>query len=433
MLTDTRRSWRCMAVAVLGVLTTVVPRLHAGTPNLTASDAPLEVKIVSVKEFAQDPRLEQVTAAAGVPGGGLLAATNIRGGSSFVYKISNTADVVWRKQLTAPRGTTVNSIGVATDGSYWAAGSLTQWSDVTGRPQLSGVADFAEEIAVDGTMPPPVALTPLNQGQFFHCAFKSGPDFVQISGHQTLEGQLRLQVPAVSKIDGTGARRWEQFTPVDADRRIELSPQDMLKCAGIFATQDKKIIAAARILVFPSGESPEEALKETAHGLHLRPGTLLISLDSAGREIGRIRHDDTRGALLVATNVGVSLLETSYKTPGALNNTSPDGLVHIYSFDTQLQARKQPIVLPDSALDSVEAAYVTPEGGFLLTGCAGSGGGYLRYVTPQGVVSRKQPFSELGYCGGTYQFGPGHQSGEALLLEQTPNLGNQLLVVHYRR
>jgi len=241
-------------------------------------------------------------------------------------------------------------------------------------------------------------------------------------------------VPAMSMMDSSGALLWEKLIPFDQGLRIEEIPQQLLNCAGLFVSGNEHIIAAQPILILPDLKTPEEIRRELATGVHMRPGTLIVAFDLAGTEVARIRHTNVIGALLIKVPAGAMLFETSYRKPGLSDFPGlVDQQARIYTFDANLKELKPPMVIDNSNLDVVAAAYPTPDGGLLLAGCPGDIGTiFVRHISPKGVASPKRLFSELGYCGGGYyQFAPGEHPDEALLLVQTPNQGNRLLTLKY--
>ena len=130
----------------------------AGEADLTVNKAAALITDPSNGDFIH---AERVTAAIVLPEGGFLALTNVRGGSSFAYKISTLGAVLWRKEL--PQGTVAKSAGISKDGSYWIAGGL---SEVVDQKIVSGVMDYAERIDSDGAVSPPVVLSAKNTGAY---------------------------------------------------------------------------------------------------------------------------------------------------------------------------------------------------------------------------------------------------------------------------
>jgi hypothetical protein len=386
-----------------------------------------DVQVVKTAALTDDASQERVTTAITLPEGGFLAVTNVRGGSSFVYKISNSGTAIWRKELT---DTLANAAGVYANGNYWVAGLLRK----TNTPGQNRILDFVQPISADGVVSERLARPDASQSRyFFYCAVEHENKFIQMASIDTLQQFFFMQVPAISMTDSAGIPLWERLTPFDQGRRIEEVPQQIQSCSGIFIASNNRILAAQQILIMPDVKAAEEIHRELSSGVHLRPGTLVLSLDLAGNEVGRIRHNDVIGALLIPTPAGALLLETSYKKPGLADFAGViDQQVHVYSFDANLKELKPPVVIESSYLDTVGAAYPTPEGGLLLAGCPGTGGDvFLRYITPAGTVSRKRQFSDLGFCGGFYRFSPGQHPGEAMILAQTPNQGNRLLTLRY--
>jgi hypothetical protein len=382
----------------------------------------------TLDQVGLDPA-ERVASVVTLPEGNILAITNAKGGP-FAYKISNLGRTIWRKELLVNSKTTAaRSAGIFADGTYWIAGTLLE--------KNQGY-DFVQHIDADGNASQPTVLANQADSRFFRCAVEHQDKFIDLSLIGGLDQYFGMDVPALSMTDGSGVRLWETLVPFDKGRRIEvvggfMAGASFLDCAGILLTVDDRILAAQRILIMTDSKSDEAMRQELNWRIHLRPGTLLIALDLEGREVARVRHDNVIGGRLIPTPGGALLFETSYKTPGVKDLPGPiDQLLRIYTYDSGLRELKPPIVIQDSYLDVVNNAYPSPEGGLLMAGCTGKEGlGFIRYITPAGLVTEAQLFNELGYCGSSYWFSPGARPGEALLLMQTPNQGNRLLTVKY--
>jgi len=427
----------CGSTGSVGPTSGSQSQASAGTADVTLIKAVALVADPSNGDFIH---AERVTAATVLPEGGFLALTNVRGGDSFAYKISNLGAVLWRKEL--PQGTVAESAGISQDGSYWIAGGL---SEVVDQKIVLGVMDYAERIDSNGAVSPPVVLSAKNKGHFFNCAVKSGESYIHSGIDSARDEYLHLTVQKISMTDDAGAPLWEHFMPFDQGRRIVRdtstfsNPNDQLfDCAGIFIGQNDRIFAAARVLVFPDLKTDEAAFQEMTRngGRDLRSATLLIALNSNGNPVASVRHDDTAAGLLVASATGPLLFETAHERAGSFGFARPSGQpLSLHMFDSELRERKAALVFDDSNFDRVTAAYPTPDGAVLLYGCSGDDNTkpvYLRYVSATGAISPKRSFSELGImCGGLMRFSPGTQRGEVLVLVQTPQQGNRLLTVKY--
>jgi hypothetical protein len=231
--------------------------------------------------------------------------------------------------------------------------------------------------------------------------------------------------------DGTGQRLWEHLFPFIEDHRVEMIPE--MLCPGIVTTKNELVIVAAGVLVFPSGQSDEQARRSV--GSHLVVATLLEELDMQGNPIRWVRHDNASGGLLVGAADGTLRLFETPAVDYTLNTRDQgDHRLRLYSLDSDLKNIKPPTALGDSTLDRVEAAFATPEGGVLFKGCPGHGDttGYLRYVAPDGTESTKRHIAELGsVCGNYYRFAGGARPGEALLLVQIARESSRLITVKY--
>jgi len=403
------------------------------------------VTIIKAVTLIPDPNndfihAERITAAVVLPEGGFLAATNGRGVQSFAYKISNAGDILWRKEL--PPGTIANSAGISRDGSYWVAGNL---SEVVDHKIVYGIMDYSERIDADGMVSPPVVLSAKNKGRFFHCAVKSGDNYIQSDSDSARDEYLHLPVQRVSMTDDGGTLLWEHLLPFDQGRRIVRdtstfsNPNEQLfDCAGIFVGKNERIFAASRVSVFPDLKTDEEVFQEMSqrNGRDLRLATLLVALDSKGNQVASVRHDDAAAGLLVASPEGPVIFETAQVRAGSNGLVGVSGQhLSMHRFDFDLREQKPDLVFEDTNFDRVTAAYPTPGGGVLMSACSGDYSTkpvYLRYVSSAGAISRKLPSSELGQmCGGLMKFSPGTQPGEVLVLVQTPQQGNRLLTLRY--
>ncbi|HEX3949411.1 MAG TPA: hypothetical protein VHW95_06120 [Steroidobacteraceae bacterium] len=410
---------------------------------VTSNDsiAAANVQVIKVADFAADPFSEHVTAAAALPEGGFLALTSSRGGS-FAYKISNLGTVIWRKDL--PAGITAAAAGISDDGSYWIVGNLTEYMDVNGRSTLSSMADFAERIETNGAMSPLTSLSPKNKSRFSRCVARLDDGYVQSEHTSQLDEYLHLEVHRISMVDAHGTTVWEHVLGFDHGRRIirdsstfANSDDQIAGCAGVFVAENDRIIAAARVFVFPDLRTDDEVFQEMTRyqARHLQSATVLIALDSKGNEIGSVRHDDTSAALLVRSPGGAMLFETAQKKSGAgvFNTMNTVGQrLSLYEFDSNLKELKPPITFDDTNFDSVDAAYRTRDGGLLIKACDGQvSQQYLRYISPVGAISPKLKLETVLRRGGVVSFSAGAQPNEVLMLVQTALQNSQILTVKY--
>jgi len=404
-----------------------------------------DIQVLSSTEFTPSSGGEKVSAAVAQAGGGLLAVTRASGAGLFMYRLSPTGSVLWRKALTVPLNAVALAAGSSEEGGYWIGGLIV---DPGRAPDGSWRAqDFTQAVTADGAIAAPLLLRP-SDSRNFACAVEHQGGFVQLGSAVAQEGNLQLPVPSVSMMDLAGHPLWEHQTPTESGHRLDMMGQDSLRCAGLVLTQAGRIVTAASVLVFPAALSTDAAAEEMKLGIHLRSGTLLSALDLDGKVRQSALRVNSTGALLLAGPDGSVLLFESPMLKAGLavqDGVSGQGTtatwldfdkrLRLHTLNSDLTETKSPTVFENSAMDRVEAAYVTPEGGVLFKGCPGSDSnqhGYLRYVSPSGAVSPKRPIPDLGeVCGGIYRFAAGAHPDEALLLAQTPQQGNRLLSVRY--
>jgi len=356
---------------------------------------------------------EHLTFAGALPEGGFLAATGIRGGTDFVYKLAGNGSVVWRTAL--PERTHVFSGGIASDGQYWVGGQA-------GNPN----SDAVQWVSKDGALAERHALSQaVADNRFLICAAERDRKYLQIISVGLAEYQ-GIPVSSMSMTTADGTRLWEKLTPVDQQRRIAPIPQQFLSCGGILLTRDDHVLAAQPILVWPETHSDDEITREWASGTHERPATLVLDFDLAGHEIARLRDNDMLGGRLIPAPGGAVLIETSNLKPGLTAASTVDNHVHIRWLDSNLKDIAAPLVISDGSIDIVNAAYLTPQGGLLLAACSGTTSRiFVRYVSKDRAVSPKKELPQLGYCGGNYWFAMAEKPNEALLLsEAAPGLGS---------
>jgi hypothetical protein len=367
------------------------------------------VQVLGRSPFVEVPG-EHVTFAMPLTDGGFIVATNVRGGASFIYKLSSDGAVVWRK-ISQQHGL-VRSGGVSTDGGYWLGGDSED-----------GQSDLVQHIRSDGSLSARNRIASTATRRYLSCAVEQDGSYIQIGTDDTLDEYFRMQVPSISRTSAVGVRTWDKLIPFDQGHRVQQVPQQLLTCAGIFVTKDQHVIAAQQVLVMPDVRSADDIKREQA-GTHLRPATLLVALDLNGKEINQLRHDDVVGGLLVATPNGAMLLESSYAKPGLQSVSMSDRRIHVYTFDSGLKETDSPLVIDDSDFDVAKTAFVTPRGGLLLAGCSGTKSYiFVRYISPQRSVTQPLSGTDLGYCGGSYWIGGSPHHNEALLLAESPNLG----------
>jgi hypothetical protein len=325
---------------------------------------------------------------------------------------------------------------------------LAEFVTDSGRQTLSGITEFSQRIETDGTMSPLVRLSKKNQGRYSHCVVKQDDGYVEIDSTRDIDQYLHLEVPRVTRIGANGTPVWETPIGFDHGRRIlrdssthSNSDDQIFGCAGLAIDKSGRIVAAARVFVFPDLKTDDEVFQEMTRkqGRDLRSATLLLTMDPDGKEVTSVRLDDTTAGLLVDSPLGALLFETSEKRSGASNSVDIVGQrlsLHIFSSELkELKELKPPIVFQDTNFDKVNSAYTTPEGGILLKGCPDDEkdrNEYLRYVAPSGAISPKRHVADLGgFCGGLFSFSPGAAPGEVLMLAQTPQQGNLVLVLKY--
>jgi hypothetical protein len=351
----------------------------AGTAMVSSSGQP-DIQLLKTNDLTSDPSLERVAATVVLPEGGLIALSNRRGGSSFVYKFSSAGAPLWRKELP---DAAANAAGISADGGYWVGGFLRDKDNHAGSsPHLTA---FAQRITPDGELSERIALATPTGFRYFHCAAKQEDKYIQFATVDMRDEYYQMQVPAISMMDSSGALLWEKPIPFDQGLRIEEIPQQLLNCAGLFVSGNEHIIAAQPILILPDLKTPDEIRRELATGVHMRPGTLIVAFNLAGTEVARIRHTSVIGALLIKVPAGAMLFETSYRKPGLSDIPGLiDQQAHIYTFDANLRELKPPMVINNSNLDIVAAAYPTPDGGLLLAGCPSDIATiFVRYISPR--------------------------------------------------
>jgi len=372
------------------------------------------VEVLEKRAFGATPG-ERLTFAAPLSEGGFVAATNIRGGASFVYRLSPDGTVLWRKPLAqhgVPR-----SGGKTANVGYWFGG---------GFDGLKG--DVVRQIDAKGD----ISATQLISSPL-SCAAEHNGSYIQIGTVDTLDEYFRMEVPSLSMTNAQGVRLWQKLIPFDQGRRIEEVPQQLLTCAGIGVTADQHILAAQQILVLPEVKSTDEFKREFGSGLHLRPATLLVALDLSGKEIRRLRHDDTTGGLLIPRPSGAVVIETSYGKPFVQPVTAVDGHIHIHTYDSWLSETTAPLVIQDSNLDVVNTALPTARGGILLVGCSGTTSNvFVRYVSSSKSITSLGSGEDLGYCGGSYWLAHAERENEEWLLAESPNRGSYLARIRFR-
>jgi hypothetical protein len=417
-----------------------VPSVAAGQQNLEtasgSSPSPVsqtpgkfDLEIVRSKGFAHDSMSEVVTAATAVSEGGFIASTSSKP-NTFLYRISKNGDVVWRDDLSL-QNETITSVGESPAGGYWIAG---QTPDATGTPR-----DFTQRVSLEGKLSGAVILSSVSDNRLLHCVVDAGAGFVQIGSVESSDAQDHFPVPAISMTTDTGDRVWEHPVPVDQGRRLRTSAEgpfqtNMFTCAGVASDKSGKVIAAQRIQEVSDDKGTGDSY-----------GTLVVALDPQGHELGRVRHENVVGATLIGTPGGAVLRETPYvrrEAPQSPTNNllnavkvpdQTDARLHMYTFDYSLKETRPVIVFAGTQLDSVDAGLLTSEGGLLITGCPADGSArYLLYIDPSGAMSPIRKFEQLGEnCGGLYQLSKAENSGEAMLLAQTPQQGNRLFSIKY--
>jgi hypothetical protein len=361
---------------------------------------------------------EHVTTASPIAEGGFLAASAVRRGGMFAYKIAGDGTQVWRTPLRDSLW--ARSSGMTGDGNYWFGGAV-------GNPLLDTVQTVSKQGAM---LERHVLAHTVADSRLFACAFALDHKFLQVSQVE-LDQYQRIPTSSVSMTSEDGTRDWEALTPFDKQIRIAPIPQQSSFCAGTFATKDERILAAQRMLVWPPTQSIEGVKQEWSSGIRERLGTLVEAFDLNGHEIARLRDDDTKGGLLLAGPSGAVLIESSYLKPGLTSSTPVDRLVHIRWLNSGLKDAAAPLNVPDGLYDVINAAMLTPRGSLVLSGCSGETARiFVRYISSNRSISAKKELPELGNCEGSYWLAPAAQPNSILLLSEAPGLGTFLTTLH---
>jgi len=401
---------------------------------------------------------ERAVLAIAAPGGGLFAVRLSDGYVPQYLKVSADARLEWQTSQPAPAPHENPLIAMnARDGGYWVVGTAqSQELDARARTgpgwvdRLAAVQyDYLRHIDANGQPGPAQTLARTPHMHFVYCGIEVADGYV-LAGANGGGPALSPQVPWIEKLDRAGRRIWEkQFA---SDNGQEMWGQDVLAgCSGLLPGTDGRITWATPLkTVEASPDSPDWAQvlndRQRNHG-----ATFVVQLAADGTELGRTRHYEVGNALLVPLGNRIMLIERIVPmlhqaprgaTPQQITQTLrelrrvqlEDLGVRLTTYEGSLQEiDSRSVRMPDFYQD-LNAAYRTPEGGLLLSGCEQGFYNYLTFIDSSGQVSPRRTWSSSGpqTCA-RVAFAPGTSRDQVAMLSSSVPAGLHILTLRYTR
>jgi hypothetical protein len=415
-----------------------------------------DLAVVKSEAFAENPPATRVIAAAAVPDGGFVVIARKAAAGSYLIRVSKQGRAEGESSQHDAMGLSISAAGVSADRSVWIAGIAKAADAEKGRyhhsTQIDQLYDFVQRFDEKGNPSAAIPADEPGEEHFVTCAAEVAKGYV-LAGSTTVDrSDVAGSNPWLAMIDKSGHLLWERAFRDDHGQTVVIADSTSHRCTGLYASDDGHITMANRVLIAPRVDS--SAVWQRVYKLAFE-STLVVQVDSDGRELHRLRHDATVAALMVGAKGQVWLVERLVAKrppiPGDYQRMSieevskwvwglqslSDFRLRVHRLDPALREMGLPVVLDhpgnfQHGFEDPHAAYPTPQGGLLLAGCEANGGfTYATYVTSFGTAS---PVREVGQevprCG-YLQFSAGGRSGEALLINANDGLGNRVVTLAY--
>jgi hypothetical protein len=446
----------------LGSAINAAPPEAARKPSLVSG----EVTETGLEQAIDAGSLKVASAAVATPDGGFLIAGGYRTDQynrnvirQFYMKISGVPSISWERDNAFDwRNPAPVAVYLLAGGGYWTLGIrfAKDGEAEQKKARLSGLAaanpyqaimeneyDAVAPINSSGASLPVITASTLGTSQNVSCGTELKDGFALVGFNTSPKGGSWLgAIPLIEKIDRSGHLLWIHEFPQDQGQAIDVTDQIQQKpCKSPITSADGAITTSINVRVRAVTHSGDEWVKAASH-----PGVLVVKLDENGNEIARLRHDNVSDGFLLPTNAGLDLLERNVPVyPAAGSVPLAQALVEINRFSalgsiarvTQLDGSLRPTVNTEyktGALETIKAAYRTPDGGMLLAGCPVNGGNnYVVHISPSGTVSpplQISPNQGMQQCS-SFVFSSGAHPGEALVFVWNDIVGGRVITLRY--
>jgi hypothetical protein len=433
---------------------TLPPALtDTSTPGIHTNGVLAAVQVLSIKQII-DSDSSQVTAAAiATPDGGFFVSgrsrVNVVGKSDLTrqwyLKISSAPGITWESAVTSawpiPPASSVHS---SSNGGYWALG--IRYTNDPKTEDKNKVLQYEALQFLDERGAPleTRAVSELGQSNSKSCGAETKNGFVFLGSTVGASPHTLYTVPVIERVDRYGKRVWLRKIDEDHNDYVDLGTQ--VECVVPNVDADGSITVSMNVSLMPVSLSQEQLLDEVPSPANNRSGVLVLKLDSNGRELLRIRHDHATDSFILPNKRGLLLVESippQFPASGSVVQAMADVLrassfgygARVTQFDPSLRHVVNTNDYKTGNLQSIKAAYRTPEGGILLAGCPKAGGNnYVAHISPQGAISPLLETSAPGLqqCS-LFAFSSGSQPGEALLYAANDVGGSRVITLKYSK
>ncbi len=431
--------------------------LLASTAYAQALQHP-DVQVLADIKPAKQAIEQRVVSAIAAAAGGMFAVSLTEEHVPVYLKISSDGALEWRAPQPAPAPHESPLIAMnAGDGGYWVVGTAqSQELDVRARTgpgwvdRLAAVQyDYLRHIDVSGQPGPPMRLAPTPHMHFVYCGIEVADGYV-LAGANGGGPALSPQVPWIEKVDRAGQRIWEKLFATDNGQ--EMWGQDVTAgCSGILSGTDGRITWATPVrTVEANPNSPEwaQALNDRQRN---HAATFVVQFAADGTELARTRHYEVENALLVQLGYRTILIERiSPMLHPAPRNATPDQImqtlrelrrvqledlgVRLTTYDGSLREIDSSSARMPDFYEMLNAAYPTPDGGLLLSGCEQGVFNYLTFIDSGGRISPRRTWSSSGpqTCA-RVAFAPGRSREQVEMLSSDALSGVHIVTVRSSR
>jgi hypothetical protein len=415
-----------------------------------------EVQILGIKQII-DSDSSQITAAAiATPDGGFFVSgrsrVNVVGKSDLTrqwyLKISSAPAITWESAVTSawpiPRASSVHP---SSNGGYWVLGIRYTNDPEAGDKNKVLQYEALQFLDEHGAPLETKAVSELGQSNSKLCGAETKNGFVFLGSTVGSPPHTLYTVPVIEQVDRYGKRVWLRKIAEDHNDYVDVGDQTLKgECVVPNVHADGSITISMNVSLMPVSLSQEQLLDEVPSPANNRSGVLILKLDSNGKELLRIRHDHATDSFILPDKGGLLLVESippQFPVPGSVVQAAAD-VVRVSAFGygarvTQLDPSLRHVVNTNDyktgGLQSIKAAYRTPEGGVLLAGCPKAGGNnYVVHISPQGAISPPLETSAAGLqqCS-LFAFSSGSQPGEALLYAANDVGGSRVITLKYSK
>jgi hypothetical protein len=414
------------------------------------------VDVTSSTVIAKQALKKGVQASTATPEGGLFTAGIADDDNPEYLKISAGGTLEWRQVPADPAVHERAAItGRASRGGYWVIGTaLTRnlsRQESTGPGWVERVEavtyEYLRQIDQSGRASSTQRIARVTEAHGFSCGVEVAGGYVLAGGVDGGAQHANQWVPWMEMIDRTGKQIWSRSFAEDHGEQLALFPADR-SCPGLISTAAGSVTWAVNVRVTAITPTGDAWVKAVSNPELNHPATFLVQVAPNGAETRRARHDFVSDAFLFTGNDGLILFERrvakgrALPTNGATDNViqasmqmvrakAAESGARVTRLDQGLNERSGASYVSAELSHSIDAVYLTPAGGFIVSGCD-QGTNLLGYVGPAGQIGPSVKASPEGMqeCS-RFAFAKGQTPHSVLLLAANDLWGVRILTVQY--